>query len=90
MGVLMVVTGIVASVVGVALGRHRLRVAHRAHARTASLSASAPEGWDWWFLGGFSGMTVGLHWVYAIVAWFAWSLAGLWFVWFGLRLLSRA
>ena len=89
MGALSIAAGIVAAWVGLVATRQALRTARRAYRKTAGLCAAAPEGWSGWFLDGFSGVTMGLRWLYAMVAWLTWTLAGLGFIGVGLRLVSR-
>jgi hypothetical protein len=89
MGGLLIVTGLVAAGVGIAVASHRLRMARRSYHRTALLSAASPEGWGSWFLGGFSGVTMGIRWLYAVASWLAWTLAGVCLIGLGLRLFGR-
>ena len=89
LGGLSIAAGLVAAGVGVVAARHGLRAARRTYHKTAGLAAAAPEAWGGWFLGGFSGVTMGLRWLSAIAAWFTWTLAGLGFLGVGIRLVSR-
>ena len=90
MGGVLIIMGLVAAGVGMVLARYGLRAAHRHYHRTASLSAATLEGWDSWFLGGFSGMTMGIRWLYAVVSWLLWTLAGVGLVGLGFRLMHGA
>ncbi len=85
---LVIVTGVIAGSVGVATASSRLRVACRAYHKTATLYASMPEGWSSWFLGGFSELTLGTHWLWAGLALLGWLIAGVGFVSLGFRLLT--
>ena len=87
LGGVLIVMGLVAAGVGMVLARHGFRAARRTYHRTASLSAATLEGWDAWFLGGFSGMTMGIRWLSTIAAWLAWTLAGIGLVGLGFRLM---
>ena len=89
MGAMVIATGVVTAGVGIVVAQHALRTARRAYHRTASLSAAASEGWGTWFLGGFSGITMGIRWLYAVTAWITWTLAGVCLIGLGIRLVSR-
>lgn len=82
-------TGILAAGVGIAVAQHVVRTSQRAHHRLAALSTTLVEGWDAWFVGGFSGLTAGLSWVVAVAAWGLWTVTGLALVGFGVRLITR-
>jgi hypothetical protein len=90
MAALLVVTGLVAVTVGVAVARQCLREAHRAYQKTASFSTATLEGWGSWFLGGFSGLAMGLRGLYALAACSAWTLAGACLIGIGVRLFTSA
>ena len=87
---LLVVMGLMAASVGVATAMHRLRVARRAYRKTETLYASLPEGWTSWFLGGFSGFTLGAHRLRAAITLTGWFIGGLWLIGLGLRVFWRA
>ena len=87
--VLLVIIGLVSAGVGVVVARHTVRVAHKTYHRIAALSPSTLEGWDDWFLNGFSGIATGIRWLSALWAWLAWTLAGMGFLWLGLHLITR-
>lgn len=89
---LLVATGVVAAGVGVSVARGALQTAGRTYQKLAARCAAAAEGWGAWFVSGFSDVTMGLCWVYALAAWLAWTLAGLSLIGAGVRLLhgSRA
>ncbi|MBI3321946.1 MAG: hypothetical protein HYZ91_06745, partial [Candidatus Omnitrophica bacterium] len=57
--------------------------------RTASIPAVASEGWDAWFLDGFSVLSTGLRGVGAAAAWLVWTIAGISLIVLGIRLFSR-
>ena len=89
MGGLVMATGCVSVVVGMAVAMYYLNRARRTYHRTVSLSAAAPEEWGSWFLGGFSSLTMGIRWLYAIAAWLALTLAGMGVIGLGIRLFGR-
>lgn len=86
---LVIVTGVLATAVGVAASVNRLRTAGRAYRRIETLYGSMSEGWTAWFLEGFSGVSLGTHWVWAMLVLVGWSLAGIGLISLGLRLLWR-
>lgn len=89
MWALAIVMGTLAVGVGLAAASARVRRAHRIYYRTASFSAGRLDGWGDWFLGGFSGVTVGLRWLYAVGSWLAWTLVGVCFIGMGLRVFEH-
>ena len=64
---LVIATGVLATVVGVAASVNHLRTASRAYRRIGTLYDSMSESWAAWFLGRFSGISMGTHWVWAIL-----------------------
>ena len=86
---LVIAMGVLATAVGVIASANRLRIAGRAHRRIETLYDSMSESWTAWFLGGFSGVSLGTHWVWAILVLIGWSLAGLGLISLGLRLIWR-
>jgi len=86
---LVITMGLISAGVGIAVAASRLRTARRAYRRTAALQTAMSEGWGAWFVGGFSGMTMGTQWLSAVTAWFIWTLAGLGLITLGIRLFSR-
>ena len=88
-GSLVMAMGLIAAGVGVIIARRALQTAQRAHHRTAAISAATLEGWDSWFLGGFSHLAMGIHWLYAVSVWLAWTLAGAGLIGLGIGLLLR-
>ena len=88
-GLLLIATGVAAASVGAALARRKIWTAHRAFHRTAARSVSTLEGWDGWFLGGFSGVSTGLRWCSALASWLCWTLAGVAFITLGIHCISR-
>ena len=86
---LVITTGLISVGVGIAAAASRLRTARRAYRRTAALHAATSEGWGAWFLGGFSGVTMGTQWLSAVTVWCLWTLAGVCLISLGIRLLSR-
>ena len=89
MGGLLITMGVVAAGMGVAAAGRCLRAAHRSYHRTAPLCAASVEGWGAWFLGGFTGVTMGIRWFYAVAVWLGWTLAGVVLLGLGIRLLGR-
>ena len=87
-GGLLITTGLIAAAVGVLVAHQRLHQATRIHRRTLSLSL-APEGWNSWFLVGFSSVSMGIQWLVAMTAWLAWTLAGMGFIALGLTVFDR-
>jgi hypothetical protein len=87
-GSLMILGG-AAALIGLALAQRSLRLAHRAHAWTARRSDTTVEGWDAWFLTGFSDLTMGIRWLYALVVWSAWTLAGAGLIGLGVYVVER-
>lgn len=83
---LAMLTGAIAVTIGWLMGRHALRAAQRSHHRTAALAALM-EGWQEWFIGGFSGAALGIRWLSALMAGLLWVVAGGALVWLGIRLL---
>ena len=89
MAALTVATGLMAAWVGVVAAKQGVRTAHRAYHRTAALSTAASEGWSTWFLGGFSSVSMGIRWLFAVTAWMAWTLAGAGLIGLGIRFFGR-
>lgn len=86
---LVIVTGVTASCVGLAAAAGRLKDASRAYQRIARLYNAMPEGWSSWFLGGFSGLTLGSRWLWAAAVLTGWTIAGLCLIGLGLQLVWR-
>lgn len=86
---LVIVMGLVAAGVGIATANRRVRAAGRAHRKISTLYAAMPEGWSSWFVGGFSSLTVGTHWLRATLALTGWMLAALSLIGLGLKLFWR-
>ena len=87
MSALVVASGVLSSCVGIATAMHRLRIADRIQRRTATIYDTMPDGWNSWFLSGFSSLTVGTHWLWAGIGFAGWVIAGSCLIWLGLRLL---
>ncbi|MBI4343756.1 MAG: hypothetical protein HY601_02960 [Candidatus Omnitrophica bacterium] len=83
---LLVLTGLLTAAVGCAAAGSRLQSAHRLHRRTAALATAGGEEWHAWFVGGFSGMTLGVRWLRVAVLWGAWMAAALCLIGLGIRL----
>ena len=75
-GSLIILTGLVAAGVGIAVASRSLRATRRAYCRIVSRSASTLDPWGTWFLGGFSGLAMGIQWLYTVLAWLTWAVAG--------------
>ena len=86
---LVIAMGLLSAGVGMVAARHRLRSADRAHRRITTRYAAMPEGWTSWFVGGFSSLAVGTHWLWVVVALLGWSMVGLFLIGLGLRLYWR-
>ncbi|MBI3330714.1 MAG: hypothetical protein HYZ96_01220 [Candidatus Omnitrophica bacterium] len=87
-GSLAIVTGLVAVGVGLAVASRSVHAARRTRLRVASRTAGAVAGWGVWFLGGFSGMALGIRWLAAVSLWLAWTVAGVGLIGLGLRLIT--
>ena len=85
---LLIATGVAAAGVGAALASRNIRTARRAFDRTAARSLSTLDGWDGWFLDGFSGVSTGLRWCSALASWLCWTLAGIGFITLGIHCIS--
>ncbi|PIQ83359.1 MAG: hypothetical protein COV75_08035 [Candidatus Omnitrophica bacterium CG11_big_fil_rev_8_21_14_0_20_63_9] len=85
---LLMLTGIVAAGVGLAMARQNVRTAHRIHARTAARSTVIMEDWSGWFVGGFSSVTTGLRAICAVSIWLLWTAAGAALIVLGIRFLT--
>ncbi len=86
MGGLITMMGVVAMGLGALVARHSLAAARRVHQRTASLATATVDGWDAWFLGGFSGLALGIRWWYAVSIGMVLALAGACLIGVGVRL----
>ena len=86
---LVITTGLISAGVGIVAAAGRLRTAQRAYRRTEALHTAMSGGWGAWFLGGFSGVTMGTQWLSAVTAWFVWTVAGVYLISLGIRLFSR-
>ncbi len=82
---LVIVLGLIATGVGVTAAAHRLRTARRTFRKLETLYDAMPESWGSWFVGGFSSLTIGTHWLRAAMTLAAWAIAGLSLVWLGLQ-----
>lgn len=89
MGGLVIATGLMVASVGMLVALNQLRVATRVYHKTQTLHAALPEGWGSWFLGGFSGVAVGTHGLWAAVAFAGGTLIGVALIGLGLLLSSR-
>ena len=87
-GSLTILTGLTAVGVGMAVAARSLASARRVYRKTAAHSAATLEAWGSWFLGGFSGMTMGIRWLYAVALWLGWAAAGVGLIGLGIRLLT--
>jgi len=84
-GGLLVGVGVLAAWMGLAAGGRALRSARRSYHRMSPVSAATSEDWGAWFLGGFSGVTMGLRGLIAAIVWLAWTLAGVGFIGLGIQ-----
>ena len=87
---LIILTGVVAASVGLLIASSRLRAAGRAYRKIGAFYDTMSDGWSSWFLGGFSGLTVGTHWLWAMATLALSMSVGLWFVVCGLQLFRHA
>jgi hypothetical protein len=88
-GLLAIMTGAMAMGAGWLTVHHALRTTQRAYLRTTA-RATALEDWHDWFLGGFTGATLGLRWLSGLATGTLWLLAGIALIGLGLRLVCRA
>ncbi len=86
---LVVMMGVLSASGGLVLAARRLRAAGRAYRKIGTLYEAMPEGWSSWFLGGFSGLTLGTHWLWAMAALAMWVTAGVCFIGLGIGLFWR-
>ncbi len=70
-GGLTIVMGLIAAFVGMVVADHSIHSARRAYRRTTLHSVATVGGWGSWFLSGFSGVTMGVQWLYAVGIWLA-------------------
>ncbi len=87
MSATVVLMGVLAVGVGWVVTQGALQKARRRHHRMTTLPIET--GWDDWFLGGFSGLALGIRWLTAGAVGLVWALAGAWIIGLGLRLFSR-
>jgi hypothetical protein len=88
-GSLTVLMGVIAIGIGLVMADRVLQSGRRVYRRTAALSAATLGGWGSWFLGGFSGLSMGFRWLTAVGALVVWSAAGLGLVGVGIQLFDR-
>ena len=82
---LVMATGVVSAVVGMVAARSRLRAAGRTYRRMEMLYGAMPEGWGSRFVSGFSGLTMGAHWLWATLVLMGWLAAGVLLISLGLQ-----
>ena len=87
MGTLIILSGLVIAGLGLVMALRSLRWAYRTHMRTARRSSGAVDGWESWFLGGFSTLSTGLRGLGAVTMCSAFSVTGIGLIGFGIRLL---
>ncbi len=80
-------TGIVALLIGGLVCGLRFRSAQRTFERTTAMSHRVDDGWETWFMDGFSRVAVGMQGLRALAVGIGWSVAGLGLIGIGLRLL---
>ena len=80
--------GMTAAWIGTMVATRSLSSARRIYRRTSGLSAASVQSWGSWFVGGFSGVTMGIRWLYAVAVWLGWMAAGLGLIWLGIQLLD--
>ena len=86
MGGLVMTMGFMTMGLGVGVARHSLAMARRVYQRTTSLATATMDGWDAWFLGGFSSLTMGIRWWSAISVGAVLTLTGVCLIGLGIRL----
>ena len=87
---LIIAIGFIAVGAGSASAKHTFRVAHRSYYRTNSLVTTISDGWESWFLGAFSGLTMGIRWCAAIAVWIILTASGLGLIGLGIQLLYQS
>lgn len=87
---LIILTGVIAASVGLLITVSRLRAAGRAYRKIGTFYDTMSDGWSFWFLGGFSGLTMGTHWLWAMATLTVSMSVGIWFIACGLRLFQHA
>lgn len=87
---LAVVMGLFCAWIGSVLAANRLQAAGKAYRKTEALTQTMPDGWSSWFLGGFSELTIGAQYLWAVLAWASWFFAGACLMVLGLRLFYHA
>ena len=86
---LIIAIGILSVGVGILLARDMLSEARRVHVRMTSRATGVLEGWDAWFLGGFSRMAMGCRWLSAMAMCAGWSVIGLGCIGLGVHVFPR-
>ena len=87
MGGLIFVMGVMTAWLGLTAVHHDLKTAEQAFQRIGRPAVTTFEAWDSWFLTGFSAVTVGLRWLFAVVAWFFLALFSTGYLWLEIQLL---
>ena len=87
---LLILMGLISVWVGMALASTRLEAAGRAYRKTETLYETMPEGWASWFLGGFSGVAMGTHWLWAAMALAAWVMVAVCLIGLGFQVVWHA
>ena len=81
-----IVMGLIAAGIGVIVADRSIHLARRASRKTAMLSSASADSLGAWFLGGFTGVTMGMQWLIAVGLWLAWTVSGLVLMWLGSQL----
>ena len=84
---LIIAIGILSVGIGFLFAQDMVQAAHRLHWRM--VSRATVEGWDAWFLGGFSRVAMGFRWLSAIATCAGWSLIGLGCIGLGIHVLTH-
>ena len=86
---LIIAVGILSVGVGIALALDILYEARRVHTRMISRATGILEGWDAWFLGGFSHIALGCRGLQAAAMCVGWSVIGLGCIGLGVHALGH-
>ena len=85
----MIICGLTAAGIGLAVAGQGLRRAQRQHRHTAALSGNGPDAWGPWFFGGIATVTMGLRGLRSVTAGAGWTLAGAWLIVLGVQVCAR-
>ena len=86
-GGLFVASGLAAMGWGAANAQRRFQRLQRLAGKHQLLQADLPEGWGWWFVQGFSDMTIGWHSIQTLVLLLGWAMGGAILIGLGLQVM---